>query len=324
MRSTSHGSAPPSRTGRGTPSHHHLPSDLLTLYLLQIRSVPYLTAADERRLGRAIFHGAQAARALEEVDEEGGVRSPADEQELRCAVQLGKTAAEELTRANLALVVSVAKRYRSSGLPLLDLIQEGNIGLLRAVQKFDHTRGFRFSTYGTWWIRQSIEAGIARGADTVHLPDGVRRRRARLFAVQYRLEAQLGRRPTETELAEELGITVTETIEILSLPRSPLSLTSPWGEGDATLGDTVTDPSARTTEEEAALALLPAEARRLLSVLPDRDREILTLRFGLDQCRPRTLHEVAKHFNVSPERIRQIEVRAILRLREAGRLRRSS
>lgn len=228
-----------------------------------------------------------------------------------------------MIRANLALVVAVAKRYRSSGLPLLDLIQEGNLGLLRAAAKFDYRKGFRFSTYGMWWIRQAIEAGISRGEGTVHLPDSVRRQRSRLYAIQWRLEAELGRSPTLAELAADLGVTTSDVTDLLGLPGEPVSLASRWGEGDATVGDCVADPSARSPEEEAARSLLPTEVRRLLSGLQEREQEILRLRFGLDQGQPRTLQEVAQLFNLTPERIRQIEARAIIKLREAG-LRRSS
>lgn len=276
---------------------------------------------DEQRLGLAIRQGVDAARALGTDSAAMPVR---DDRELQTCVREGKVAADQLVRANLPLVVSIAKRYRSSGLPLLDLIQEGNIGLIRAVAKFDHTKGFRFSTYGTWWIRQTIEAGIARGAGTVRLPEGLRRRRGRFYAVECRLEAELGRAPTQIELARELDVSTAEVTAVLALPSEPLSLTSPWGEGDATLGDCVADPSAPSTEEQAARALLPAEVRRLLSVLPDREREILRLRFGLDARRPSTLYEVARYFDPTPERIRQIEARAIRRLREAGGIRRSS
>ena len=282
--------------------------------------MPLLTAADEQRLGRAIQQGADAAEALAKEDI---VIPAAEQQSLRSLIRDAEVASEQLIRANLALVVSVAKRYRGSGLPLLDLIQEGNIGLLRAVAKFDYRKGFRFSTYGVWSIRQAIEAGIARGEGTVHLPESVRRQRGRLYAVRWRLSAELGRSPTVAELAGEIGATTAEVTDLLGIPGQPLSLTSPCGEGDATLGDSVADPTARSPEEEAARSLLPTEVRRLLSGLQEREQEILRLRFGLDRGRPRTLHEVAQHYSLTPERIRQIEARALVKLREAG-LRRTS
>ncbi len=173
------------------------------MYLIQIRSVPLLTVEDEHRLGRAIQQGAIAAERL--LKDDGGL-SPSDRRAPEAAVKEGRAGSDASVRANLALVVSVAKRYRGSRLALLDLIQEGNIGLLRAVEKFDHKRRLRFSTYGTWWIRQSIESGIARDAGTVHLPDRMRRRRARLFAVESRREVELGRRPTLAEVAAELRV----------------------------------------------------------------------------------------------------------------------
>ncbi len=312
---------PPNPLRGGNPSQQSLPSDLLSLYLIQIRSVPLLTSQDEHRLGRAIQQGAIAASRLMNDDT---MISHADRSVLEAAIENGRAASEALARANLALVVSVAKRYRGSGLPLLDLIQEGNIGLLRAVQRFDYERGLRFSTYGTWWIRQSIENGIARGAGTVHLPDRVRRRRAQLYAVENRLQLELGRRATRAEVAEELGLTEAEHAEVLALPCDALSLTAPWGDSEFTVGDCVADPSASSPEEDAARALLPTEVRRLLTPLQERERQILTLRFGLDRGRPRTLHEVAQFFDVTPERIRQIEARALRKLRLASDLRQSS
>ena len=265
--------------------------------------------------------GRTAARMLGEP--EPG-RSDDETVALKSAVSAAAAAAEHLVRANLALVVSVAKRYRTSGVPFLDLIQEGNIGLLRAVDKFDHTRGVRFSTHGTWWIRQAIEYGVVRSAGTVHLPERVRRRQLQLYATEARLESELGRRATPTELAAELQITVAQVVDARGVPRQPLSLTSPWRDADADASDSLADASAGCPEEEAAKALLPAEVRRLLSVLSEREQEILRLRFGLDRRRPHTRAEVARHFGVTAERIRQIELRALVRLRESTQLRRSS
>lgn len=303
-------------TGRYVVSPHPHPNDLLTLYLLQIRTTPLLSADDEQRLGRVIERGRRAAEALAD----GLSSSPAEERDLGAAVAEARTASEQFVRSNLALVVSIAKRYRASGVPFLDLIQDGNMGLLRAVEKFDHSRGVRFSTYGTWWIRQAIEAGIARGAGVIHLPDRMHRWRARLFATQARLEVELGRTPTATEVARELGITAAELAGSLAVSSRPLSMTAASSEGDVDLGSLIADPSAPSPEEEAARALLPIEVGRLLSVLDERERKILQLRFGLDRGRPRTLLEVARIVEVTPERVRQIEARALEKLRRASGL----
>lgn len=283
---------------------------------MQIRTVPLLSAADEERFGREIAEGRSAACALA-----AGVAAASSEDEgaLLLTVRRGKDASEQLVRANLPLVVFIAKGYRSAGLPLLDLIQDGNLGLLRAVERFDYRRGFRFSTYGTWWIRQGIQAGIVRAEGIIHLPERVRRQRARIFAVRSRLESELGRSPTAAELAQEAGTTAAEIAQV-GLARQPVSLGLPSDSGLARAAD----PSAPSPEEEAARALLPAEVHRLLSVLDRREQEILRLRFGLDNQPAHTLAQVAERYDLTAERIRQIEAGALKKLRQRSGLRRSS
>ncbi len=276
--------------------------------------MPLLTAADEQRLGREIAEGRSAACALGD-----GLAATKKESALRLTVESGRAATEQLVRANLPLVVFIAKGYRPAGLPLLDLIQDGNLGLLRAVERFDHKRGFRFSTYATWWIRQAIQSGIVRAEGTIHVPERVRRQRSRIYAIQSRLESELCRLPTAAELASEVGITQAEIAQV-GRAQQPVSL------GYQTEGSYAgaADASAPSPEEEAARALLPSEIGRLLSALNAREQEILRLRFGLDGHRAHTLPEVAQQYDLTPERIRQIEARALIKLRQRSGLRRSS
>lgn len=283
---------------------------------MHIRTVPLLSAADEQRLGREVADGRRAAGELAEGPTAAACQ---DEASLRLTLQRGKDASEQLVRANLPLVVYIAKGYRSAALPLLDLIQDGNVGLLRAVERFDYTRGFRFSTYGTWWIRQAIHAGIVRAEGTIHVPDRIRRQRARIHAIRSRLESELCRAPTTAELADEVGMTATE-IDRVVMARQPASL-GLESEGGLTRA---ADLSAPSPEEEAARALLPAEVGRLLLMLDAREQAILRLRFGLDGHRPHTLPEVAQRYGLTPERIRQIEARALTKLRQRSGIRRSS
>jgi RNA polymerase sigma factor (sigma-70 family) len=286
--------------------------DLVRLYLTDIGQYPLLTKDDEVRLAQAI-EGGNAARADMEVAKD---LTPARKRELRKQIREGEDAERTFVQSNLRLVVSIAKKYQASGLPLLDLIQEGNLGLMHAVEKFDWRKGFKFSTYATWWIRQAITRGIANTGRTIRLPVHAGDTLARLQKARARLELKLGRPATLAELSAEVEMPEDKVTEALRFAAEPLSLSEPLREdGDAELGDVVEDRSAESPFEVAATALLPEEIARLLSPLDEREREILKLRFGLDRGEPRTLEEVGEHFNLTRERIRQIEARAMSKLR---------
>ncbi len=288
--------------------------DLVRLYLTDIGQYELLDKEDEVRLAKRIEDGVAAREAL---DKNGGKDlTPAKRREMRRALMKGERATSEFTNSNLRLVVSIAKKYQASGLPLLDLIQEGNLGLMHAVEKFDWRKGFKFSTYATWWIRQAITRGIANTGRTIRLPVHAGDTLARLTKAKSRLEIKYGRTATLTELAAEVEMEEDKVTEALRFAAEPLSLSEPLREdGDAELGDVVEDRGAQSPFESAATSLLPEEISRLLAPLDDREREILKLRFGLDRGEPRTLEEVGDYFNLTRERIRQIEARAMSKLR---------
>jgi len=286
--------------------------DLVRLYLTDIGQYPLLTKDDEVRLAQAIEKGAEARAGLDSADE----HTSAKRRELNRDLRRGEEAERTFVQSNLRLVVSIAKKYQASGLPLLDLIQEGNLGLMHAVEKFDWRKGFKFSTYATWWIRQAITRGIANTGRTIRLPVHAGDTLTRLQKARSRLELKLGRPATLSELSAEVELPEDKVTEALRFAAEPLSLSEPLREdGDAELGDVVEDRSADSPFEVAATALLPEEISRLLSPLDEREREILKLRFGLDRGEPRTLEEVGEHFNLTRERIRQIEARAMSKLR---------
>jgi RNA polymerase sigma factor (sigma-70 family) len=291
--------------------------DLTRLYLNDIGRYPLLSGDDEVRLAQAIEHGNDARDSLERVQEpDGSTLSAARKRNLRRTARGGEEAERTFVQSNLRLVVSIAKKYQASGLPLLDLIQEGNLGLMHAVEKFDWRKGFKFSTYATWWIRQAITRGISNTGRTIRLPVHAGDIVVRLQKARSRLEVKLCRPATRAELAAEVGLPEEKVTEALRFAVEPLSLSTPLREdGDAELSDIVEDRLADSPFEVAATALLPEEISRLLAPLDEREREILKLRFGLDRGEPRTLEEVGEHFNLTRERIRQIEARAMSKLR---------
>lgn len=289
--------------------------DLVRLYLTDIGQYTLLTKDDEVRLAKAIEAGKLAVAEQEAADAK--TLTATKRRELRKAIREGEIAERAFVQSNLRLVVSIAKKYQASGLPLLDLIQEGNLGLMHAVEKFDWRKGFKFSTYATWWIRQAITRGIANTGRTIRLPVHAGDTLARLQKARSRLELKYGRPATLAELAKEVEMPEDKVTEALRFAAEPLSLSEPLREdGDAELGDVVEDRSAESPFEVAATALLPEEIQRLLAPLDEREREILRLRFGLDGSgEARTLEEVGEHFNLTRERIRQIEARAMSKLR---------
>ena len=287
--------------------------DLVRLYLTDIGQYALLTKDDEVRLAKAIEAGKEAVADMAKIKTPTATKR----RELRKAIREGEVAERAFVQSNLRLVVSIAKKYQASGLPLLDLIQEGNLGLMHAVEKFDWRKGFKFSTYATWWIRQAITRGIANTGRTIRLPVHAGDTLARLQKARSRLELKFGRTATLAELAKEVEMPEDKVTEALRFAAEPLSLSEPLREdGDAELGDVVEDRSAESPFETAATALLPEEIQRLLAPLDEREREILRLRFGLGGSgEGRTLEEVGEHFNLTRERIRQIEARAMSKLR---------
>ncbi len=287
--------------------------DLVRLYLTDVGRHELLSKDDEARLAQQIEEASGANRVLTEP---GRVFTPNERRTLRRTARRGAEAHDVFVQANLRLVVSIAKKYQASGLPLLDLVQDGNVGLIHAVEKFEWRKGFKFSTYATWWIRQAISRGIANTARTIRLPVHANDRLALLQRMRAELEARLGRPATRAELADALDIPEAKVAEVMLFAVGPLSLSEPLGEDSAAeLGDLVEDHSQPSPCDAAILALLPAEVATLLSALDDREQLILSLRYGLDCGEPRTLEEVGKQLHLTRERIRQIEAKAMSKLR---------
>ncbi len=288
--------------------------DLVRLYLDEIGKYPLLTKEDEGRLARAIEAGRDADAEL--AASGAAVLSSARRRQLRQLVKRGQEASQAFINCNLRLVVSIAKKYQSSDMPLLDLVQEGNLGLMHAVEKFDWRKGFKFSTYATWWIRQSIGRGIDNSARTIRLPVHAGDQVRRLLRVRASLEGEWGHVPTPAELADAMQLSEEQVSELLRHATDPVSLDTPIGtEGDTDLGDIVADLGASSPFDVVAQAMLGAEIEKLFEPLDEREREILRLRYGLDRGDPRTLEEVGDVLHLTRERIRQIERQALSKLR---------
>jgi RNA polymerase primary sigma factor len=293
-------------------------SDPVRMYLKEIGKVPLLSAVEEVELAKRIEAGAAAADQMAELIEDDRWHSTTSDQQrlVRRRVADGELAAQELTSANLRLVVSIAKRHVGRGVQILDLIQEGNLGLMRAVQKFDYTKGFKFSTYATWWIRQAITRAIADQSRTIRVPVHMVESINKVLRAQRTLSSKLEREPTVPELAKEVDLPPEKVEEILRIAsQDPLSLDTPVGdEDDTSMADFIPDRGAAPLDV-AARKLLEQAVKDVLGDLSEREAEVVRLRFGLDDGRPRTLEEVGREFGVTRERIRQIESKTLAKLR---------
>ncbi len=288
--------------------------DLLQLYLRDIGKFALLTRAEEVELGGRAAAGRRAAAEL------AAGRVPLDERwtTLQEIVTAGEEATKRFVRANLRLVVSIAKKYQASGLPLLDLIQEGNFGLMHAVERFDPRRGFRFSTYATWWIRQTITRGIANTSRSIRLPVHAGDQLLAIRMTSASLEVQLGRMPRPAEVGHALGMPQRKIEELTPFLAEPVSLSERITDGEAELGDLVEDTGTPAPDEVVFSSMLPAQVTALLANLEPRERDVLCLRYGLDRGSPRTLEEVGERFGLTREGVRQVEVKAIAKLRRSA------
>ena len=304
--------------------------DPVRMYLKEIGKVPLLSADEEIELARKMEAGNVAAEKIKLLKER--IEGTADEaekeeirgeiKELQQQVDQGNAAKKRLAEANLRLVVSIAKRYVGRGMLFLDLIQEGNLGLIKAVEKFDYRKGYKFSTYATWWIRQAITRAIADQARTIRIPVHMVETINKLVRVSRQLLQELGREPTPEEISEEMKIPVERVREILKISQEPVSLETPIGEEeDSHLGDFIKDDNVPVPAEAATFTLLREQLEDVLSTLTEREQKVLKLRFGLEDGRARTLEEVGKEFKVTRERIRQIEAKALRKLRHPSRSR---
>jgi RNA polymerase primary sigma factor len=287
--------------------------DPVRMYLQEIGQVPLLTAAEEVDLAKKMELAHAASDAL--LHDEGGL-SHSERQMLRRQVDAGRAARQHLIQANLRLVVSIAKKYTSYGLTMMDLVQEGNIGLMRAVEKFDYTKGHKFSTYATWWIRQAITRAIADQSRTIRLPVHMGEAISQVKRTSHKLQQTMQREPTPEEIADAMGITPTKVRRTLEASMHPLSLEMPVGqEGEGRMGDFIEDERISTPVDAAAQTMLREQIEEVLQKLPERERKIIQLRYGLKDGRYRTLEEVGLEFGITRERIRQIEAVALRKLR---------
>ena len=305
--------------------------DPVRMYLKEIGRVPLLSADEEIDIAKRMELGAEKeaenAELKEQLEEEKNAKKKTAIQktidENNIIIENGKDAAKELSQANLRLVVSIAKRYVGRGMLFLDLIQEGNLGLIKAVEKFDYRKGYKFSTYATWWIRQAITRAIADQARTIRIPVHMVETINKIIRVNRQLLQELGREPSPAEIAERMDMPEERVREILKISQEPVSLETPIGEEeDSHLGDFIQDDNVPVPAEQAAFTMLREQLDEILDTLTERERKVLTLRFGLVDGRARTLEEVGREFSVTRERIRQIEAKALRKLRHPSRSKR--
>ena len=290
-------------------------ADLVRVYLREIGRVALLTAADEVDLAKRVEAGVFAAERLEQLERVGELGADL-RRDLLAVVGDGQRAKQRLIESNLRLVVSIAKRYAGRGLPFLDLIQEGNLGLIRAVEKFDYTRGFKFSTYASWWIRQAVSRAVADQARTIRIPVHMVETVNRILRAQRLLVQSLGRDPTAAEIAVQVDMPAERVEEIKRLAMEPVSLHSPVGEEEGSeLGDLIEDSESVPPAELVSAGLLASHVEAVLTHLGDREREVVRMRYGLTDGEPRTLEEVGRAFGVTRERVRQIEAKSLAKLR---------
>lgn len=302
--------------GRRANNNENPSADLVRVYLNGIGRTALLNAEDEVELSQRIEAGLYAQH-LVESDEQF---TPAKKRDLKAIAKDGRAARAHLLEANLRLVVSLAKRYTGRGMPLLDLIQEGNLGLIRAVEKFDYTKGFKFSTYATWWIRQAITRGMADQSRTIRLPVHLVEQVNKLSRIKREMYQHLGREATNEELAEESGIDESKIDLLLKQSRDPVSLDMPVGtDEEAPLGDFIEDSEATDAEEAVVASLRHSDIRTVLATLEKREQDVIRLRFGLDDGVPRTLDQIGREFGLSRERVRQIEREVMAKLRKGER-----
>ncbi|HEX5405348.1 MAG TPA: sigma-70 family RNA polymerase sigma factor [Pseudonocardiaceae bacterium] len=291
-------------------------ADLVRVYLNGIGKTALLTAEQEVELAKRIEAGVFAQHMLDTAKK----LAPKRREELTALVRDGRVAKNHLLEANLRLVVSLAKRYTGRGMPLLDLIQEGNLGLIRAVEKFDYAKGYKFSTYATWWIRQAITRGMADQSRTIRLPVHLVEQVNKLARIKRDLHQTLGREATHEELGKEVGLTPEKVADLLDHARDPVSLDMPVGsDEDAPLGDFIEDGEATDAESAVISGLLQDDLRRVLATLDDREQSVIRLRYGLDDGQPRTLDQIGRQFGLSRERVRQIEREVMSKLRQGDR-----
>ena len=294
--------------------------DPVRMYLKEIGKVPLLTADQEVELATVMSAGREAEARVAQAEADGETIPEAEMAELKKQIKAGEKAKQQLAEANLRLVVSIAKRYVGRGMLFLDLIQEGNLGLIKAVEKFDYTKGYKFSTYATWWIRQAITRAIADQARTIRIPVHMVETINKVIRVSRQLLQELGHDPSPEEISAEMNMPVDKVREILKIAQEPVSLETPIGEEeDSHLGDFIPDEAASEPSEAASFTLLKEQLVDVLGTLTPREEKVLKLRFGIEDGRTRTLEEVGKEFNVTRERIRQIEAKALRKLRHPSR-----